>query len=94
VLALVGEGLSNEAIAERLFMSPATVKMYGTRIMSKLAAHDLAELVVVADETMLVRPGWLSPPTHLACTPPRSQPAPAAVATNTPGRTTAAGGAP
>jgi DNA-binding NarL/FixJ family response regulator len=59
VLALVGEGLANDDIAKRLFMSPATVKTHVSRIMSKLAAHDRAQLVVLAYETGLIRPGWL-----------------------------------
>ncbi len=59
VLGLVGEGLSNEAIAERLFMAAATVKTHVSRIMSKLNAHDRAQLVVLAYETGLVHPGWL-----------------------------------
>jgi DNA-binding NarL/FixJ family response regulator len=59
VLALVGEGLANDDIAGRLFMSPATVKTHVSRIMGKLAAHDRAQLVVLAYETGLVRPGWL-----------------------------------
>jgi DNA-binding NarL/FixJ family response regulator len=59
VLGLVGEGLSNEAIAERLFMASATVKTHVSRIMSKLNAHDRAQLVVLAYETGLVHPGWL-----------------------------------
>jgi len=59
VLALVGEGLANDDIAQRLFMSPPTVKTHVSRIMSKLAAHDRAQLVVLAYETGLVRPGWL-----------------------------------
>jgi DNA-binding NarL/FixJ family response regulator len=59
VLALVGEGLSNDDIAQQLYMSPATVKTHVSRIMSKLAVHDRAQLVVVAYETGLVRPGWL-----------------------------------
>jgi DNA-binding NarL/FixJ family response regulator len=59
VLTLVGEGLSNDDIAQRLHMSPATVKTHIGRIMGKLAAHDRAQLVVLAYETGLVRPGWL-----------------------------------
>ncbi len=59
VLTLVGEGLGNDDIAGRLFMSPATVKTHVSRIMGKLAAHDRAQLVVLAYETGLVRPGWL-----------------------------------
>jgi DNA-binding NarL/FixJ family response regulator len=59
VLALVGEGLANDDIAARLYMSPATVKTHVSRVMGKLAAHDRAQLVVLAYETGLVRPGWL-----------------------------------
>jgi DNA-binding NarL/FixJ family response regulator len=59
VLALVGEGLGNDDIAARLYMSPATAKTHVSRIMTKLAVHDRAQLVVLAYETGLVRPGWL-----------------------------------
>jgi DNA-binding NarL/FixJ family response regulator len=58
VVALVGEGLSNDEIAERLVMSPATAKTHVSRAMVKLAARDRAQLVVMAYETGLVRPGW------------------------------------
>ncbi len=57
VLALVGKGLSNQEIAERLFMSPATAKTHVVRTMSKLHAGDRAQLVVIAYETGLVTPG-------------------------------------
>ena len=57
VLALVGRGLSNHEIAERLFMSPATAKTHVARAMTKLHARDRAQLVVAAYETGLVRPG-------------------------------------
>lgn len=56
--ALVGEGLSNERIAERLVLSPATVKTHVNRAMAKVGARDRAQLVVFAYETGLVRPGW------------------------------------
>jgi DNA-binding NarL/FixJ family response regulator len=59
VMALVGEGLSNEEIAERLVVSPATAKTHVSRAMVKLAARDRAQLVVFAYEAGLVRPGWL-----------------------------------
>jgi DNA-binding NarL/FixJ family response regulator len=59
VLALVGGGLGNDDIAARLYMSPATAKTHVSRIMAKLAAHDRAQLVVLAYETGLVKPGWL-----------------------------------
>jgi DNA-binding NarL/FixJ family response regulator len=59
VAALVGGGLSNEEIAERLVVSPATAKTHVSRAMVKLAARDRAQLVMLAYETGLVRPGWL-----------------------------------
>jgi DNA-binding NarL/FixJ family response regulator len=59
VMALVGEGLSNEEIAERLVVSPATAKTHVSRAMVKLGARDRAQLVVFAYEAGLVRPGWL-----------------------------------
>jgi DNA-binding NarL/FixJ family response regulator len=58
VVALVGEGLSNDEIAERLIMSPATAKTHVSRAMIKLHARDRAQLVVLAYETGLVKPGW------------------------------------
>ncbi len=58
VMALVGEGLSNAEIAERLFVSPATAKTHVSRAMVKLGARDRAQLVVLAYESGLVRPGW------------------------------------
>jgi DNA-binding NarL/FixJ family response regulator len=58
VMALVAEGLSNEEIAQRLFMSPATAKTHVSRAMIKLNARDRAQLVVFAYESGLVRPGW------------------------------------
>jgi DNA-binding NarL/FixJ family response regulator len=59
VVALVGEGLSNDEIAERLIMSPATAKTHVSRAMVKLGTRDRAQLVVLAYESGLVRPGWL-----------------------------------
>jgi DNA-binding NarL/FixJ family response regulator len=59
VMALVAEGLSNDEIAARLFVSPATAKTHVSRAMVKLGARDRAQLVVFAYETGLVRPGWL-----------------------------------
>ncbi|GII01054.1 response regulator [Planobispora takensis] len=58
VLALVGTGMTNDEIAGRLFMSPATAKTHVSRIMMKLQARDRAQLVVIAYESGLVRPGW------------------------------------
>ena len=59
VMALVGLGLSNEEIARRLFVSPLTAKTHVSRTMVKLGARDRAQLVVLAYESGLVRPGWL-----------------------------------
>ncbi|MFC4560339.1 response regulator [Nocardiopsis mangrovi] len=55
VLALVGEGLSNAEIAERLFVSPATARTHVSRAMVKLRARDRAQLVVIAYRAGLVR---------------------------------------
>ena len=57
VLALVAEGLSNDEIAGRLFLSPLTSKTHVSRIMTKLNARDRAQLVVMAYESGLVTPG-------------------------------------
>jgi DNA-binding NarL/FixJ family response regulator len=56
VLALVGEGLSNSEIADRLVLSPATARTHVSRAMVKLGARDRAQLVVVAYQTGLVSP--------------------------------------
>ncbi len=58
VVALVGGGLSNGEIARRLVVSPATAKTHVSRAMGKLGARDRAQLVVIAYESGLVRPGW------------------------------------
>ena len=55
VLALVGEGLSNQEIADRLYLSPLTAKTHVSRIMQKLGARDRAQLVVIAFQTGLTR---------------------------------------
>jgi len=57
VLGLVGLGLTNDEIGRSLFLSPLTAKTHVSRIMSKLAARDRVQLVVVAYETGLVVPG-------------------------------------
>jgi DNA-binding NarL/FixJ family response regulator len=62
VLALVAEGLSNQEIADRLVVSPLTAKTHVSRAMSKLDVRDRAQLVVLAYESGLVRPGWAAPP--------------------------------
>ena len=57
VLALVGQGLTNEEIGKSLFLSPLTAKTHVSRIMQKLDARDRVQLVVIAYETGLVHPG-------------------------------------
>jgi DNA-binding NarL/FixJ family response regulator len=57
VMALAAEGLSNDEIAHRLFVSPATAKTHVSRAMVKLGARDRAQLVVMAYESGLVAPG-------------------------------------
>ena len=57
MLTLVGQGLSNAEIAERLVLSPLTAKTHVARLFTKLGARDRAQLVVTAYETGLVRPG-------------------------------------
>jgi DNA-binding NarL/FixJ family response regulator len=56
VMALVAEGLANDEIAERLYVSPMTAKTHVSRAMVKLGARDRAQLVVFAYESGLVRP--------------------------------------
>ena len=59
VVALAAGGLSNDEIAVRLHVSPATAKTHVSRAMIKLGARDRAQLVVFAYEAGLVRPGWM-----------------------------------
>ncbi len=56
VMILVAAGLSNDEIAEHLYVRPHTVKTHVNRTMMKLGARDRAQLVVIAYETALVRP--------------------------------------
>jgi DNA-binding NarL/FixJ family response regulator len=62
VVGLVGSGLSNDEIAERLYLSPATAKTHVSRSMIKLGVRDRAQLVVFAYETGLVTRGHGIPP--------------------------------
>lgn len=57
VLLLVARGRSNQDIAEELYISPLTAKTHVNRIMTKLYAHDRAQLVVLAYESGLLTPG-------------------------------------
>jgi DNA-binding NarL/FixJ family response regulator len=56
IVGLVGEGLSNDDIAERLVVSPATARTHVSRAMVKLGARDRAQLVVFAYQSGLVDP--------------------------------------
>jgi len=59
VMTLVAAGLSNDEIAGRLVLSPATAKTHVSRIMTKLDVRDRAQLVVLAYESAMVTPRWL-----------------------------------
>lgn len=61
VLALVGAGASNDEIAARLVISPATARTHVGHILTKLDARDRVQLVVIAYESGLVTPGRLRP---------------------------------
>jgi DNA-binding NarL/FixJ family response regulator len=60
VMTLVAAGLSNDEIAEKLVLSPATAKTHVSRIMTKLDVRDRAQLVVLAYESAMITPGWLA----------------------------------
>ena len=57
VLLLVARGRSNQEIAEELFISPHTAKTHVNRIMTKVYAHDRAQLVILAYESGMLVPG-------------------------------------
>ena len=58
MLGLVGRGASNAEIADELVVSPLTAKTHVARLFAKLPARDRAQLVVLAYESGLVRPGY------------------------------------
>jgi DNA-binding NarL/FixJ family response regulator len=60
VLEQVAAGLTNEQIAQRLFISVATARTHVGRLIAKLGVRDRTQLVVLAYEAGLVRPGWLA----------------------------------
>ncbi len=57
ILQHIGLGESNDEIAQKLTISPATARTYVSRLLSKLAARDRAQLVILAYESGLVTPG-------------------------------------
>jgi DNA-binding NarL/FixJ family response regulator len=61
VMTLAVAGLSNDDIADRLSMSPATAKTHLSRILAKLGVRDRAQLVILAYESGLVRPARPGP---------------------------------
>jgi DNA-binding NarL/FixJ family response regulator len=61
ILALIAGGLTNSQIAARLFISPLTCKSHVSRILTKLDARDRTQLVVIAYESGLVKPGGVVP---------------------------------
>ena len=58
IVTLVGQGLTNEQIATKLYLSVATVRTHVGRAMTKLSAGHRAQLVIFAYETGLVAAGW------------------------------------
>jgi len=57
ILLMVGRGQSNSVIAAELVISPQTAKTHVNRMMTKLGAHDRAQLVIIAYESGLLVPG-------------------------------------
>jgi DNA-binding NarL/FixJ family response regulator len=56
VIALIGEGLKNKQIAERLFISETTIRHHLTSVFSKLSVSDRLELIIYAYRHGLAKP--------------------------------------
>lgn len=57
IMALIATGLTNDEIAEHLFITPFTVKTHANRAMTKLGARDRAQLVVIAYQSGIAQIG-------------------------------------
>lgn len=57
VLRHIGLGESNDEIASQLTISPSTARTYVSRLLDKLSARDRSQLVIIAYESGLIRPG-------------------------------------
>jgi DNA-binding NarL/FixJ family response regulator len=62
ILVLIAGGLTNAEIADRLVISPLTIKSHVSRILAKLDARDRTQLAILAYESGLVVPGQAPPP--------------------------------
>jgi DNA-binding NarL/FixJ family response regulator len=76
VFTLVAQGLSNDDIARALVVSEATVKTHLNRLIAKLGNRNRVQLVVLAYETGLVRPGAQSTGSNVLANAPNNASSP------------------